>query len=182
MDRRICICRINLQRITPWVERKFVFDLPAWMFPHVVERVRGGPARVQDIIRDVPGPSLTRRAGSSWSIQENIGHLLDMEALWAGRLDDLEQKLPTLRAWEETNRATWEAEHNSRPLQEIIATFRDRRAALVRRLDSLDESLIERSAFHPRLKTPMRTIDLAFFLAEHDDYHLAKITALKKES
>ena len=32
--------------------------------------------------------------------------------------------------------------------------------------------------FHPRLGTPMRLIDLAFFVAEHDDHHLAQITHL----
>jgi len=42
------------------------------------------------------------------------------------------------------------------------------------------DELVERSAFHPRLKKPMRIIDLAFFVAEHDDYHLAKITAAKR--
>ena len=30
----------------------------------------------------------------------------------------------------------------------------------------------------PRLGTPMRLVDLAFFVAEHDDHHLAQITFL----
>ena len=32
----------------------------------------------------------------------------------------------------------------------------------------------------PRLRTPMRLIDLGFFVAEHDDHHLARITELLK--
>jgi hypothetical protein len=28
------------------------------------------------------------------------------------------------------------------------------------------------------MKTPMNVVDLAFFVAEHDDYHLAKISEL----
>lgn len=170
-----------MTRIMPWIERKFQFELPKWMYPHVVERVRGGPARAEDIVRDLPADLLTRRHGSAWSMQENIGHMLDLESLWAGRLNELVTAAPGLRAWEETNRATWEAEHNSRPIETILAGFRSNRSQLVERLDKLDDSLVERAAFHPRLKKPMRTIDLVFFVAEHDDYHLARITDLKKQ-
>jgi hypothetical protein len=48
----------------------------------------------------------------------------------------------------------------------------------VERLEAMDAELIERSAIHPRLKIPMRVIDLAFFKAEHDDHHMARISEL----
>jgi predicted short-subunit dehydrogenase-like oxidoreductase (DUF2520 family) len=35
-----------------------------------------------------------------------------------------------------------------------------------------------RTSLHPRLKRPMRLIDLCFFVAEHDDHHLAIATRL----
>ena len=47
-------------------------------------------------------------------------------------------------------------------------------------LQNINESDLEKSALHPRLGTPMRLIDLAFFVAEHDDHHLAQITFLSK--
>ena len=31
------------------------------------------------------------------------------------------------------------------------------------------------SRLHPRLKQPMRLVDHLYFVAEHDDHHLAKI-------
>jgi len=34
------------------------------------------------------------------------------------------------------------------------------------------------SALHPRLGTPLRLIDHALFVAEHDDHHLARIGGL----
>ena len=37
---------------------------------------------------------------------------------------------------------------------------------------------IFRTALHPRLETPMRMMDLFYFVAEHDDHHLARITAI----
>lgn len=166
---------------SPWIERRFNFDVPESMYPNVVERVRGGPARAAAVLENVPLALLTRRLGNAWSMQENIGHLSDLESLWATRLDQLVEGKAVLEAWEETNRATWEADHNSRPLAEILSAFASARRRLVERLDSLDVSLVGRTALHPRLKQPMRTIDLVFFVAEHDDYHLAKVTALKRE-
>ena len=164
-----------------WVERKFEFALPAWMFPNTVERVRGGPARVEDSIKDLSTAVLTKRLQERWSIQEHIGHLLDLESLWAQRLNELVEGASHLTAWEQTNRATYEANHNSSSIDTLVTTFRQTRAALVERLDALDDSLIERTALHPRLQKPMRTIDLVYFVAEHDDHHLAEITRLKRE-
>jgi hypothetical protein len=37
-----------------------------------------------------------------------------------------------------------------------------------------------RTALHPRLKRPMRLVDLCFFVAEHDDHHLATVTRLAR--
>ena len=51
---------------------------------------------------------------------------------------------------------------------------------LVDRLESLDAEIFARSALHPRLNVQMRLVDMLFFQAEHDDYHLARISELKK--
>ncbi|MFI5212137.1 MAG: hypothetical protein ACHQIH_04585 [Ignavibacteria bacterium] len=45
----------------------------------------------------------------------------------------------------------------------------------MKKLRELNEDQILLSAMHPRLKQPMRIIDIAFFTAEHDDQHLAII-------
>jgi len=42
-----------MQRIKPWLERDFFFDTPQWMFPHVIERVRGLPTKLEDGLRDL---------------------------------------------------------------------------------------------------------------------------------
>jgi len=167
-------------QIKPWLERDFPFDTSPWMFPHIVERVRGGPARLEDSLRNLSEAKLTERPGNAWSIQEEAGHLLDIEPLMSERLDQLISGASVLRAWDGTNEATWNANHNARQLQDILEAFRNSRQSFLSRLDRLPDDLIERSAFHPRLKKPMRIIDLAFFVAEHDDYHLARVTAAKR--
>ncbi len=145
-----------------------------------MERVRGTPARAEDLARGLPQTLLNRRNGDGWSIQEHLGHLLDIEALLHGRLNDLENGLPRLRVWDGINRATWEADHNGKSLNEILGAFRASRTGFVVRLEELDDAMVERSGLHPRLNKPMRTIDLVLFMAEHDDHHLARISALKR--
>jgi len=48
----------------------------------------------------------------------------------------------------------------------------------LRRVEELDASLYARSIPHPRLKVPMRLVDHLYFVAEHDDHHLARIEEL----
>ncbi len=163
-----------------WFDRKFAFDLPAWMYPNVVERLRGTPARAEEIVRDVPAEVLTLRRGAQWSAQENIGHLLDLEPLWVGRIEDILSGKSRLREADLTNQKTHQADHNAASIEELLNSFRNVRAKFVRQLDSLDDSAIESSATHPRLEQPMRLLDLIFFIAEHDDHHLAQVTRSKR--
>jgi hypothetical protein len=161
-----------------WFERRFNFDLPPWMYANVVERLRGTPARLEDRLLNLPREIVVRRDGDKWSMQEHAGHLLDLEALESARLDDYAAGRAELTPADLQNRKTYEADYNSKEISEILNAFRKERAEFVERLESLDAAFIERSAIHPRLKIPMRVIDLAFFKAEHDDHHLARISEL----
>ena len=165
-----------------WFDRRFQLDLPNSLFPNVVERVRGTPVRLEERVRGVPTSLLTRRLGNAWSIQENAGHLMDLEPLWIQRAEELAAGKDVLAAADLTNRKTDEANHNARPLEEILRGFRELRGRFVNWLEAADENLLARSALHPRLKTPMRLIDLTFFVAEHDDHHLARITELLRSA
>jgi uncharacterized damage-inducible protein DinB len=164
-----------------WFERKFELGLPVWMFPNVVERLRGTPARVEELTRDVPRATLTRRDGEHWSIQEHVGHLIDLGSLDLVRVADYEARRETLSAADLKNRKTHEANHNARDMAALLAEFRAERAEFVRRLDAFDDEFVERSAIHPRLQKPMRVVDFAFFVAEHDDHHLAAISELLRK-
>ena len=162
----------------PWIERRFTFDMPLSMFPNVLERLRGTPCRVEERVRDLPLETLRERRGGSWSIQEIVGHLVEVEALWLGRLDDFAEGLEVLRPADMENRRTFAARYNERDLTEILQEFRRVRTLLIRRLEALDEASIERPARHPRLDQPMRILDMMVFAAEHDDHHLARISEL----
>jgi len=161
-----------------WIERRFTDSLPAWMFANVLERVRGTPARLEDRLRGLSAERLVARDGDKWSIQEHAGHLLDLEPLWSGRLDDFDAGADVLRAADMSNSKTYEAGHNSRPLVDILSGLREVRGEIVARLEAMDASAAARTARHPRLDQPMSVLDLMAFVAEHDDHHLARISEI----
>ena len=160
---------------TPWLERKFEFDHPVGLFPCVIARLWGTPARLEEFAESLPVDVLTASIDGGWSIKEVIGHLGDVEELHTGRLDDFLTGAKVLRAADMTNRKTAGAGHNRRDIRELLMSFREVRLGFVRRLEELDEKTVAGTALHPRLKTPMRIIDMALFAAEHDDHHVAAI-------
>ena len=161
-----------------WFDRTFSFTEGVETHPYLRSRLRGTPARLADATGHLDRALLTRRVDDTWSIQENAGHLLDLEPLWAGRLDDFMGGAATLRAADLSNRKTEDARHNEADLGDILARFREERLAFVMRLDALSLHDFGRTALHPRLKQPMRLVDHLFFVAEHDDQHLARIWEL----
>jgi len=164
----------------PWIERNFSFPDDTRTHPDVIERFRGTPARIEDRLRNVPREVLTRTDGG-WTILQNIGHLLDLESLWDGRLDDFLAGKPDLRPADMTNLKTREAGHNQRELSDLLGAFRRERLRQAARLESLSEADFSRISIHPRLKTPMRLVDAVAFVCAHDDYHLARIAELTRK-
>lgn len=162
-----------------WIHRRFNFDYPVDLYPEMVERLRGLPGRAEDLVRGLPDDLLTRReTDDRWSIREHLGHLISVDDLLEARLDDYDAGVETLTAADMSNRRTKKADYNQVPTADILQAMRERRGGLVRRLDQLAPEDFDRSAHHPRLDMPMRTVDAVYFFAEHDVYHLARITEL----
>ena len=164
----------------PWFDRRFTFDIPVTAAAGLVERLRGTPVRLRERVAGLPVSRLVAKRGDQWSIQENVGHLWDLESLWMTRVEELEAGKAVLHAADLQNRRTHEANHNAKPIAELLSEFETARAALVLRLEALNEGDWLRSAKHPRLDVQMRLLDLAYFVAEHDDHHLATITELRR--
>jgi uncharacterized damage-inducible protein DinB len=163
-----------------WMDRTFLFTTPVELLPTVAERLRGTPARLEEKFRSLSPAVLTRRDGDAWSMQEHLGHLLDLDELHLGRLEDYQAGAETLRAADMENRKTQEADHNRREVKHLLQDFRRERRRFVERLESLSPEELARSAVHPRLRQPMRVVDMAWFVAEHDDHHLARMTELQR--
>jgi uncharacterized damage-inducible protein DinB len=162
----------------PWFERKFEFSSPVELYPNLCARLRGTPARLEEVLRGQSQAILIRKPQEKWSAQEHAGHLVDLEPLWLARVGDYVASSDMLTATDLSNRKTDEANHNARSLELILAEFRAARQMLLTGADKADASLLARAIPHPRLKTPMRLIDHLHFVAEHDDHHLARIWEL----
>jgi uncharacterized damage-inducible protein DinB len=167
-----------MSTVPRWFDRHFEFTFPAEVYPNLCARLRGTPARVEELVRGRALAVLTRKPEEKWSAQEHVGHLLDLEPLWLKRVEDFVGGGPELSATDLSNRKTHEANYNARPLEKILEDFRGARALLVQRAQDLDPALYSRVLVHPRLRKPMRLVDHLCFVAEHDDHHLARIWEL----
>ena len=167
-----------MSRVPVWFERKFEFSFPVELYPNLAARLRGTPARLEEIVRGRPREILVRKEQGKWSAQEHAGHLLDLEPLWMARVDDYFSEAKVLTVADLTNQKTHDAQHNRRSIAEILSEFRKARSRMMSRVEKIDPAIFSRAIAHPRLKTPMRLVDHLYFVAEHDDHHLAYIWEL----
>lgn len=166
-------------RRTNWFDRVFLAIEDNGLLPGIIERLEGTPARIAEKVRDLPD-SRPELPGDKWSVKKEIGHLTDLDPLWYERLNQILDDNPNMKAADLTNRKTHESPHDAKTFAELIAGFKTERQKLVARLRSLGDADLDKTSLHPRLKTPMKVIDLAYFVAEHDDHHMAQMTTLAK--
>ena len=167
------VARLTFRSVKRWFDRTFDYGRPVGDAPRLLDRLRATPDRMAAALEAVPARIRTYKPDGRWSVQEHAGHLLDLEELWASRLDDFEQGHPVLRPADLQNRRTHEARHNDRDVGSLIDAFRTARTAIVDRLERWSPDELARVSRHPRLDQPMSAVDLCFFVAEHDDHHLA---------
>jgi uncharacterized damage-inducible protein DinB len=167
-----------MSRVPLWFERKFEFSFPVECYPNLAARLRGTPGRLEETVRGISREILVRKEQGKWSAQEHAGHLFDLESLWLARVGDFVRGGTELTVADLRNKKTDDANHNSRPVEQILADFRGARESLMARLETISPDLFSRTMLHPRLKQPMRLVDHLYFVAEHDDHHLARIWEL----
>lgn len=163
-------------RRTKWFERKFSQIADNGLLPGILERLAGTPARLRALVAD----ATPAEDGAGWSARKELGHLTDLEPLWLVRVQELIAGVPELTATDLANRATHEGDHDRWPLTTLVDRFETARQKLVEALRTAGDADLERAARHPRLGTPMRLVDLAYFVAEHDDHHIVRLRTLLK--
>ncbi len=162
---------------TKWFDRQFPIIRDNGLLPTIIERLEGTPARLVNKVKRIDFTKVIV-TGDRWSIKKEIGHLLDLEPLWLERAIQIIKNVPELVAADLTNRKTNEAAHDERNVMELVAEFAANRQRFVDLLRNVTDEDLQKASVHPRLGTPMKLVDLAYFVAEHDDHHLARITFL----
>ena len=159
-----------------WFNRPFDFDNMSVSVEGLIERLRFTPLRLSERIKNLSNRDLETCVEDKWSIKENIGHLNDLEPLWHRRVDEIVEGIEVMSEADLSNTKTHEAEHNEIPLAKLLSQFTTSRAKLVDLCLTNSEVLTTATALHPRLDKPMKIVDLMYFVAEHDDHHLATIS------
>jgi len=164
-----------------WIDRKFEFDFPVDVYPELIERLDSTPNSLKALIMDLPRQVLTQKFLGNWSIQENAGHLITVENLFLGRLDDYEAGSKELRPAKVDGSRTNAAVYNEWQIDKILAEFEFKRNHYLSRLKNHKPEFFGKVSWHPRLAKPMRVCDMLYFQAEHDDHHIVKIQDLKTQ-
>jgi uncharacterized damage-inducible protein DinB len=161
-----------------WVDREFNFKFDVSLYPEFIERLEVTPFVLASLITPIPEDFLRVKENKEWSIQENVGHLITVDDLFIGRLDDYESGADSLRPADVSGAGTNEANYNSEKIQDLLKIFQEKRMGYIHRLETAKPDIFNQTAQHPRLKKPMRLCDMLYFQAEHDDHHINKMKFL----
>ena len=123
-----------------------------------------------------------KAAPDKWCILEILGHLADVEIVYAYRLRQmLADKEPVIAAMDQDDWAR-NLGHMETPPAELIALYGLNRHANLRLLQRLKPADLEKSAFHPETKEDFTVAELIERMGTHGASHLAQIERLKKEA
>jgi transcriptional regulator of met regulon len=161
-----------------WFDKKFEFKYSSADYDSLLNELMKTPEKISQIASSLPEEVLIIKHDDRWSIKENIGHLIDLEELHDGRIDDFIEGKKTLRPADLNNKKTDEANHNDKNISQLLLQLKQVRENFIERLTDLDASVRERVAIHPRLNQPLRPIDMAQFVLEHDEHHIQTIKEL----
>jgi uncharacterized damage-inducible protein DinB len=121
-------------------------------------------------------------APDQWSILEILGHLADVEIVYAYRLRQmLADEKPVIAPMDQD---AWAKKlgYLETPAPELVAAYglnRHHNLRLLRRLKAQD---LAKSAFHPEYKKDVTVAELVEKMSGHGTNHLEQIERLKKEA
>ena len=141
------------------------------------------PKQVAAAVSGLPDRTLRYKpAPDKWSILEILGHLADVEIVYAHRFRQmLADKKPVIAPLDVDDWATRLGYSEESPA-ELVAAYglnRHRTLQLLRRLKPGD---LEKSAFHPEYKRDVTVAEYVEKIATHGANHLAQIERLKKQA
>jgi uncharacterized damage-inducible protein DinB len=166
---------IGAMNTSKWFDRQFDFNLSNDEYALVYKRLQHSIDKLQQIVPGLSNDVLIYKPQGKWSIKEHTGHLSVLEPLWRERVVQIQQGKPVLTPADLENKATFEAGFNDWHITILLEKFTTERNQTLLLLDSIKEEDKIKTSLHPRLKQPMRIIDLAYFVAEHDEHHLKAI-------
>jgi len=137
----------------------------------IAAAVSGLPDKV---LRYKPSPE-------KWCILEILGHLVDIEIVYAYRMRQmLADKKPVIAPMDQDDWAR-NLGYMEIPPAELVALYGLNRHYNLRLLRRLKPEDLDKSAYHPELKRDVSVAEIVEMMGRHGANHLAQIERLKKE-
>jgi len=141
------------------------------------------PKQIATAVSGLPEKMLRYKpAPGRWCIQEILGHLADVEIVYAYRLRQmLADKKPVIAPMDQND---WARNLSclETPPAELIALYGLNRHANLRLLRRLKPEDLGKSAYHPETKQDFTVAQLIERMGTHGANHLGQIERLKREA
>jgi hypothetical protein len=146
-----------------------------------LEAVEKSPKQIAAAVSGLPEKVLRfKPAPDQWCIHEILGHLADIEIVYACRLRQMLADTKPVIAPMDQNEWARRLGHMDTPPAELVALYGLNRHANLRLLQRLKPGDLEKSAFHPETKKDLTVAELVERMSTHGASHLAQIERLKK--
>ena len=148
-----------------------------------LEAAEKSPKQIAAAVSGLPDKTLRYKpAPDKWCILEVLGHLADIEGVYAYRIRQmLADKKPVIAPMDGDDWAR-NLGYTETPPAELVALYGLNRHANLRLLRRLKPADLGKSAFHPELQREVTVAEMIEKMAGHGSGHLDQIERLKKES
>ena len=148
-----------------------------------IEAAERSPREIATAVSGLPDKTLRYKPSpDKWSILEMLGHLVDMETLYAYRMRQMiADKDPQIAPIDQDEWAR-NLGYTEESVPELLALYglnRHHNLQLLRRLKAAD---LEKGAFHPEHKRKVTVAEIVGMMAKHGPNHLEQIERLKREA
>ena len=141
------------------------------------------PKQIAMAVSGLPDGTLRYKpSAEKWSILEVLGHLADIEIVFAHRFRQmLADNKPVIAPMDQD---AWARNlgYMQTPAPELIALYGLNRHHNLRLLRRLKAEELEKSAYHPELKHDVTVGEYVEKMRTHGENHLAQIERLKKQA
>lgn len=146
-----------------------------------IEAGEKSPKQIAAAVSGLPEKILRfKTAPDKWCILEILGHLADMEVVYAYLMRQmLAEAKPVIAPIDQDAWAKNLHYMESSPM-ELVAFYGIARHTNLQLLRKLNREEMEKSAYHPGRKADVKVEDLLRMLSVHADNHLQQIERLKK--
>ena len=148
-----------------------------------LEAAEKSPKQIAAAVSGLPDKTLRYKpAPDKWCILEVLGHLADIEVVYAYRIRQmLADKKPVIAPMDGDDWAR-NLGYTETPPAELVALYGLNRHANLRLLRRLKSADFGKAAFHPELQRDVTLAEMIEKMSGHGTGHLQQIERLKKES